>query len=49
MKVLGPVNYGYEGFVNLQNASPTRRADGNFLDWYLTKMADDRDRTRASA
>jgi Glycoside hydrolase family 44 len=38
VKILGPVNYGYEGFVNLQNASDSG-ADGNFLDWYLTTMA----------
>jgi hypothetical protein len=38
VKILGPVNYGYEGFVNLQNASDSG-ADGNFLDWYLTAMA----------
>ena len=38
VKVLGPVNYGYEGFVNLQGASDSA-ADGNFLDYYLTQIA----------
>jgi len=38
VKILGPVNYGYEGFVNLQGASDAN-ADGNFLDYYLTQMA----------
>jgi hypothetical protein len=36
-KVLGPVNYGYEGFVNLQNASDSA-GDGDFLTWYLGQM-----------
>jgi hypothetical protein len=33
-KIIGPVNYGYEGMVNLQNASDAG-ANGNFLDYYL--------------
>jgi hypothetical protein len=37
VKVIGPVNYGWEGFTNLQNASDAA-ADGNFVDWYLTQM-----------
>ncbi len=35
-KVYGPVNYGYEGMVNLQNASDSG-ANGNFLDYFLKK------------
>jgi hypothetical protein len=35
--VTGPVSYGYEGYLTLQNA-PDARVDGNFLDWYLSKM-----------
>jgi hypothetical protein len=40
VKVLGPVNYGYEGFVDLQNPNDGA-SDGNFLDYYLTKIAAD--------
>jgi hypothetical protein len=35
--VVGPVNYGWEGFVNLQNA-PDASKDGDFLDWWLDQM-----------
>ncbi len=38
VKVVGPVNYGWEGFTNLQNASDAA-ADGNFVDWYLKQMS----------
>ena len=38
VKVIGPVNYGWEGFTNLQNASDAA-ADGNFVDWYLKQMS----------
>ncbi len=40
VKVVGPVNYGWEGFTNLQNASDAA-ADGNFVDWYLGQMKAD--------
>jgi hypothetical protein len=40
VKVIGPVNYGWEGFTNLQNASDAA-ADGNFVDWYLKQMKAD--------
>jgi hypothetical protein len=32
-EVLGPVSYGYQGFVSLQNASDA--GGRNFLEWYL--------------
>jgi len=32
------VNYGWEGFTNLQNATDAA-ADGNFVDWYLKAVA----------
>jgi hypothetical protein len=35
--VLGPVNYGWQGFVNLQNASDSM-TDGDFLAWWLGQM-----------
>lgn len=35
--VLGPVNYGWQGFVNLQGASDSK-ADGDFLSWWLGQM-----------
>ena len=37
-KVLGPVSYGFYGFETLQGATDAG-ADGNFLDWYLTRMS----------
>jgi len=37
-KVLGPVSYGFYGFQTLQGATDAS-ADGNFLDWYLTRMS----------
>jgi hypothetical protein len=40
VKVIGPVNYGWEGFTNLQNATDAA-ADGNFVDWYLKQMSAD--------
>ena len=36
-KVTGPVNYGFAGFENLQNA-PDAAGKGNFLDWYLEQI-----------
>ncbi len=36
--VIGPVNYGWTGYVNLQNASDAK-ADGDFLTWWLGQMA----------
>ncbi len=38
VKIVGPVNYGWEGFTNLQNASDAA-ADGDFVDWYLHAMS----------
>lgn len=35
--VAGPVNYGWEGYLTLQDA-PDSVKDGNFLDWYLKKV-----------
>ncbi|MBL0211757.1 MAG: heparinase II/III family protein [Holophagaceae bacterium] len=35
--VFGPVSYGWNGFVNLQNA-PDAGAHGDFLDYYLSQM-----------
>ncbi len=35
--VFGPVSYGWNGFVNLQNA-PDAAAHGDFLDYYLAQM-----------
>ncbi len=35
--VVGPVNYGWEGYVSLQNASDSQ-ADGDFLAWWLDQM-----------
>ncbi len=35
--VIGPVNYGWEGYVTLQNASDSQ-ADGDFLSWWLDQM-----------
>ncbi len=35
--VFGPVSYGWNGFVNLQNA-PDASAHGDFLDYYLSQM-----------
>jgi hypothetical protein len=35
--VVGPVNYGFNGFETLQNA-PDAGAHGNFLDWWLERM-----------
>ncbi len=37
-EVFGPVNYGWEGYVTLQNASDSA-ADGDFIDWWLGQMA----------
>jgi hypothetical protein len=37
-KITGPVSYGYNGFVNLQDA-PDADAHGEFLDYYLAQMA----------
>jgi hypothetical protein len=37
-KITGPVSYGYNGFVNLQDA-PDADAHGEFLDYYLGQMA----------
>jgi len=36
--VFGPVSYGWNGYVNLQNA-PDSGAKGDFLDWYLREVA----------
>ncbi len=35
--VIGPVNYGWGGFVNLQGASDSQ-ADGDFITWWLDEM-----------
>ncbi len=35
--ITGPVSYGYEGYVNFQQA-PDSSNDGNFLDWYLAQV-----------
>jgi hypothetical protein len=35
--VTGPVSYGWEGYVNLQDA-PGSAKYGNFLDWYLAQV-----------
>jgi hypothetical protein len=35
--VVGPVNYGWEGYVTLQNATDSQ-ADGDFLTWWLGQM-----------
>jgi hypothetical protein len=35
--VLGPVNYGWAGYVNLQGASDSQ-ADGDVLTWWLGQM-----------
>ncbi len=35
--VVGPVNYGWEGYVTLQNATDSQ-ADGDFLSWWLGQM-----------
>jgi hypothetical protein len=35
--ITGPVSYGYEGYISLQQA-PDSAADGNFLDWYLAQV-----------
>ena len=35
--VIGPVNYGWGGYVNLQGASDSQ-ADGDFLTWWLDQM-----------
>ncbi|MGO9559036.1 MAG: glycoside hydrolase family 44 protein [Acidimicrobiales bacterium] len=39
--VTGPVSYGWEGYLTLQNA-PDSAADGDFLDWWMkqVKLAD---------
>jgi hypothetical protein len=36
-EIWGPVSYGWNGYVNLQNA-PDAQADGDFLDWWLDQM-----------
>jgi hypothetical protein len=36
--VFGPVSYGWNGFVNLQNATDAQ-ANGDFLEWWLAQMA----------
>ncbi len=36
-EVMGPVSYGFNGYVNLQDA-PDAGAHGDFLDWYLGQM-----------
>jgi hypothetical protein len=36
-QVWGPVNYGWAGYVNLQNASDSN-ADGDFFSWWLGQM-----------
>jgi hypothetical protein len=41
--VFGPVSYGWNGFVNLQDA-PDAGAKGDFLAWYLREIA--REETR---
>jgi Glycoside hydrolase family 44 len=35
--VLGPVSYGWEGYLTLQNA-PDAAAHGDFLDWYMDQL-----------
>jgi hypothetical protein len=35
--VVGPVNYGWAGYVNLQGASDSQ-ADGDFIEWWLDQM-----------
>jgi len=35
--VTGPVSYGWEGYLSLQDA-PDSAADGDFLDWWLAKV-----------
>jgi hypothetical protein len=35
--VLGPVSYGWNGYVSLQNA-PDSTAHGDFLDWYMDQL-----------
>jgi hypothetical protein len=35
--VIGPVNYGWAGYVNLQGATDSQ-ADGDFLTWWLDQM-----------
>lgn len=35
--VTGPVSYGWEGYLSLQDA-PDSAADGDFLDWYLAHV-----------
>jgi hypothetical protein len=37
-KIFGPVSYGWEGYVTLQNA-PDSAANGDFLTYYLNQMA----------
>ena len=37
-EVWGPVNYGWQGFVNLQGASDSA-ANGDFINWWLGQMA----------
>jgi hypothetical protein len=38
VEVWGPVNYGWNGYVNLQNASDAQ-TNGDFLNWWLGQMA----------
>jgi hypothetical protein len=45
--VFGPVSYGWNGYVNLQNA-PDSGAKGDFLDWYLREIAREETRTGRS-
>jgi hypothetical protein len=35
--VVGPVNYGWEGYVTLQNATDSQ-ANGDFITWWLGQM-----------
>jgi hypothetical protein len=35
--VFGPVSYGWNGYVSLQNA-PDSAAHGDFLDWYMDQL-----------
>jgi hypothetical protein len=37
-EVWGPVNYGWQGYVNLQSASDSA-ANGDFVNWWLGQMA----------
>jgi hypothetical protein len=37
-EVFGPVNYGWEGYTTLQNATDSS-ADGDFVTWWLGQMA----------